>query len=53
MRFLKKGELKDKEIVNALQQAAVDYENGEITEVRDILMEIVQAIDEFDISFDN
>lgn len=46
MRFFKDGELKDKEIVKALQQAAVDYDNGEIVEVRDLLVEIVQAIDE-------
>ena len=31
-KFYKKGELKDKEIVAALKQAAVDYENGEIAE---------------------
>lgn len=48
MRFFKNGQLKDKEIVKALQQAAVDYDNGEIAEVRDLLVEIVQAIDEFD-----
>ena len=48
MRFLKNGQLKDKEIVKALQQAAVDYDNGEIAEVRDLLVDIVQAIDEFD-----
>lgn len=49
MRFFKNGELKDKEIVKALQQAVVDYENSEIAEVRDLLVDIVQAIDEFDI----
>lgn len=48
MRFFKNGQLKDKEIVKALQQAAVDYDNGEIAEVRDLLVNIVQAIDEFD-----
>lgn len=48
MRFFKNGELKDKEIVKALQQAAVDYENGEIAEVRELLVDIVQSIDEFD-----
>ena len=48
MRFFKNGQLKDKEIVRALQQAAVDYDNGEIAEVRDLLVDIVQAIDEFD-----
>lgn len=48
MKFFKNGQLKDKEIVKALQQAAVDYDNGEIAEVRDLLVDIVQAIDEFD-----
>ena len=48
MRFFKNGQLKDKEIVKALQQAAIDYDNGEIAEVRDLLVDIVQAIDEFD-----
>lgn len=48
MRFFKNGQLKDKEIVKALQQAAVDYDNGEIAEVRDLLVDIVQVIDEFD-----
>ena len=48
MRFFKNGQLKDKEIVKALEQAAVDYDNGEIAEVRDLLVDIVQAIDEFD-----
>ena len=48
MRFFKNGQLKDKDIVKALQQAAIDYDNGEIAEVRDLLVDIVQAIDEFD-----
>lgn len=47
MRFFKNGELQDKEIVAALQQAAKNYENGEIDEVRDLLVEIVNDIDEF------
>lgn len=51
--FYKKGELKDKEIVAALKQAAVDYENGEIAEVRDLLLDIIQSIDEFDSDFEN
>ena len=41
MRFFKNGELKDKEIVKSLHQATVDYENGEIAEVRDLLVDIV------------
>lgn len=47
-RFYEKGELKDEEIINALRQAAKDYENGEIAEVRDVLAEIVFAIDDFE-----
>lgn len=48
MKFYKNGELEDKEIVKALIQAAADYENGEISEVRDLLAEIVVAIDKFE-----
>ena len=48
MRFYKNGELEDKEIVSALRQAAEQYENGELIEVRDLLQEIVDAIDEFE-----
>jgi len=48
MRFFKNGELQDREIVAALQQAAKDYENGEIAEVRDLLADIVNAIDDFE-----
>lgn len=40
-------ELKDAEIINALKQAAIDYENGEIAEVRNLLADIVLSIDEF------
>lgn len=49
-RFYEKSELNDLGIINALKQAAKDYENGEIAEVRDILEEIVIAIDEFELS---
>ena len=47
-KFFANGKLKDKKIVAALQQAAKDYENGEIAEVHDLLMEIVAAIDEWE-----
>ena len=47
MKFLNNGQLYDKKIVAALQQAAIDYENGEIVEVRDLLENIVTDIDEF------
>lgn len=46
-RFFVGGELLDNHITKALHQAATDYENGEISEVRDLLMEIVDAIDEW------
>lgn len=48
MRFYKNGELQDKKIVAALRRAADDYENGEIAEVRDLLVDIVNAIDEWE-----
>lgn len=47
-RFYSDGELNDKAIEAALRNAATMYENGEIVEVRDLLIEIVNSIDEFD-----
>lgn len=47
-KFFTNGELKDKKIAAALRQAAKDYENGEIDEVRDLLLEIAAAIDEWE-----
>lgn len=47
-RFFYNGELKDKKISAALKRAAKDYENGEIAEVRDMLLEIAAAIDEWE-----
>lgn len=47
-KFFKKGELQDKKIVAALHQAAEDYENGEIIEVKDVLIEITNAITDFE-----
>ena len=40
-------ELNDDKIIKALTQAAKDYEDGAISEVRDVLADIVEAIDEF------
>lgn len=48
MRFIKNGELQDEKIAFALRTAARDFANGEIAEVRDRLMEIVAAIDEWE-----
>jgi hypothetical protein len=48
MRFYKNGKLEDKKIASALRQAAEQYENGELIEVRDLLQDIVDAIDEFE-----
>lgn len=48
MRFFKNGELKDKKIEEALRKAADDYADGAIIEVRDLLVEIVLAINEFE-----
>lgn len=47
MKFIQDGELEDQKICDALCKASNDYENGEIIEVRDLLMEIVNAIDDF------
>ena len=46
--FYKNGKLKDKEITSALRQVVDQYENGELIEVRDLLQDIVDAIDEFE-----
>lgn len=47
-KFIRNGELQDKKIVRALQQAAKDYENGEVIETRDLLLEICAAIEDFE-----
>lgn len=47
-RFFKKRELRDKDIIAALHKAAEDYENGEIIEVKDVLIEIINAITDFE-----
>ena len=52
MKFYKNGELQDKKIVAALRRAADNYENGEIAEVRDLLVDIVNAIDEWEDAYD-
>lgn len=44
-RFFVRGELNDERIVAALKRSARDYDNGDIAEVRDLLLEIVAAID--------
>ena len=43
-KFYKNGELQDKKIVKALKKAAEDYENGEIAEVQELLLEISAVI---------
>ena len=52
-KFYVKGNLKDKKIVEALKNAAEQYENGEIAEVRDTLQDIIDAIDEFEADYEN
>lgn len=47
MIFLRHGELQDNEIAKALRESADDYEDGMISEVRDLLVDIVNAIDEW------
>lgn len=46
--FFRNGELKDRKIIEALHRAAEDYENGEIVEVKDVLIEIINAITDFE-----
>lgn len=49
MDFIVNGELQDWKIVNALRLAAENYENGELLEVRDVLVDIVNAINAFEV----
>lgn len=51
-KFFKKGELQDKKIAAALRQAAEDYENGEIAEVKGVLIDIVNAITDFEQNYE-
>ena len=48
VKFFKKGELQDQQIVDTLHQAAFDWENGEIAEVKDTLLDIISAIRRFE-----
>lgn len=52
-KFYSKGELKDKKILEVLKKLPEQYENGEIAEVRDIMEEIIFAIDEFESEYEN
>lgn len=52
-KLYKNGNLEDKKIGAALRKAADDYENGELIEVRDLLLEIINAVDEFTKSEEN
>lgn len=47
-KFYANGSLKDEKIIAALRRAANDYENGEIAEVYDLLLEIAAAIEEWE-----
>lgn len=51
-RFYAKGELKDKKILAALKQAVKDYDDGAISVVHDVLLEIAAAIEEWE-DFEN
>lgn len=48
-KFFAKSELKDEKIIAALKRAVNDYENGEIAEVHDLLLEIAAAIEEWEV----
>ena len=52
-KFYSKGELKDKKILEVLKKLPEQYENGEIAEVRNIMEEIIIAIDEFESEYEN
>lgn len=43
-----KGNLNDKLIIKVLNRCVKDYEDGAIAEVKDVLQEIVSAINEFE-----
>lgn len=45
--FIGKDGLKDELIIKALHRAAHDFANGELSEVQDVLNDIVYAIQEF------
>lgn len=51
-KFFKNGELQDKQIVATLHKAAEDYENGEIVEVKGVLIDIINAITDFEQSYE-
>lgn len=42
-----KNELYDEKIIECLKDAIDMYENGEVLEVRDLLLDIISSIDEF------
>lgn len=47
MRYIKDGDLQDEEIITSIYAAANEYENGEVLEARDRMLEIIAAIDEY------
>lgn len=47
MNYIIRGELQDERITASIYAAKHEYENGEIIEARDRLMEIAAALDEF------
>lgn len=51
-KFYNNGELQDGEIVMALSDAMDLYEDGAISEARDLLEDIVWAINEFEDNYE-
>lgn len=47
-RFFKNRELDDAKIIRALRKAIKDYENGEIVEVKSVLIDIINSITDFE-----
>ena len=48
MDYIINGELQDEEIIAALKQAIEDYENGDLDSVQSTLIDIVDAINQFE-----
>lgn len=51
-KFYADGELKDEKVIEALTQAKEMYENGEIVETKEVLTEIVKAIELFEKNYE-
>lgn len=48
MWYIKNGKLNDERILNDLQKLPYMFENGEISEVKDIIIDIYGALEEWE-----